>query len=335
MVNTVLPIDMQSELPSKLLEVRDLSVNFETVDRTVEVLRDVSLSVEKGKVIGIVGESGSGKSTLAQAIVNVLDSPPARIMKGEIVFDGKEIFPVPRRGENFRGSGINMIFQEPLTSLNPVYSVFDQLVEAVKIADTSVKKNEAERVIRRTLEEVMIRDVETVENSYPHQLSGGMRQRVSIAMILIQRPQLLILDEPTTGLDLIVQRKIMNLFLNLRNTISSSILLITHDLAISASICDKIYVMYAGRLVESGEKDAIIKTPKHPYTVMLRDSTPQGYQDSGPLNVSTGSPPDLRSLPSGCAFHPRCPKSIDICKDKIPELREIERGREVSCWLYD
>jgi peptide/nickel transport system ATP-binding protein len=318
-----------------LLNVESLSVNFETVDRTVEILKDVSLRMEKGEVVGIVGESGSGKTTLALAIVGVLDVPPARIVKGTIHFDGRKIFPAEERGTNFRGKGINMIFQEPLTSLNPVYSVHDQLEEAINTENPSTPNKEKEEIIRRSLKEVMIRDVEGVLNAYPHQLSGGMRQRVSIAMVLIQKPQLLILDEPTTGLDLIVQRKIISLIMNLKKEISSSILLITHDLAVSASMCDRVYVMYAGRVVENGEMKEVLQKPLHPYTAMLKNSVPEGFLNSGPLKVSSGSPPDIRTPPPGCAFHPRCPRAMEICRIKVPELKKQNGDREVACWLYE
>jgi oligopeptide/dipeptide ABC transporter ATP-binding protein len=318
-----------------LLNVESLSVNFETVDRTVEILKDVSLRMEKGEVVGIVGESGSGKTTLALAIVGVLDVPPARIVKGTIHFDGRKIFPAEERGTNFRGKGINMIFQEPLTSLNPVYSVHDQLEEAINTENPSTPNKEKEEIIRRSLKEVMIRDVEGVLNAYPHQLSGGMRQRVSIAMVLIQKPQLLILDEPTTGLDLIVQRKIISLIMNLRKEISSSILLITHDLAVSASMCSRVYVMYAGRVVENGGMKEVLQKPLHPYTAMLKNSVPEGFLNSGPLKVSSGSPPDIRTPPPGCAFHPRCSRAMEICRIKVPELKKHNGDREVACWLYE
>jgi peptide/nickel transport system ATP-binding protein/oligopeptide transport system ATP-binding protein len=322
-------------LNSNLLNVENLSVNFETVDRTVEILKDVSVRMEKGEVVGIVGESGSGKTTLALAIVGVLDIPPARIIKGTIHFDGRKIFPMEEGGKNFRGKGINMIFQEPLTSLNPVYSVHDQLEEAINTENPKITNKEKEEIVRRSLKEVMIRDVEGVLNVYPHQLSGGMRQRVSIAMVLIQKPQLLILDEPTTGLDLIVQRKIISLIMNLKKEISSSILLITHDLAVSASMCERIYVMYAGRVVENGGMKEVLQNPFHPYTAMLKNSVPEGFVNSGPLKVSSGSPPDIRSPPPGCAFHPRCPMAMEICRNKVPELKRQKGDREVACWLYE
>jgi oligopeptide/dipeptide ABC transporter ATP-binding protein len=331
----MMSIPLRDKLSATLLEVNNLQVNFETVDRKIEVLKDISIRIERGEVVGVVGESGSGKSTLAQAIIGVLDVPPAKINEGSIQFEGKDIFPKSDKNNNFRGKGINMIFQEPLTSLNPVYSVHDQMEEAINIGNPALKKKDKEEIIRKTLSEVMIRDVEGILNVYPHQLSGGMRQRVSIAMVLIQKPNLLILDEPTTGLDLIVQRKIIGLILNLKQTISSSILLITHDLAVAANMCDRIYVMYAGRVVESGRMSDILNNPQHPYTTMLKNSVPEGYMDEGPLKVSAGAPPDLRDLPPGCAFHTRCPFVMDRCKKDIPILKQVKGEREVACWLYE
>ena len=331
----MMSIPLRDKLSATLLEVKNLQVNFETVDRKIEVLKDISIRIERGEVVGVVGESGSGKSTLAQAIIGVLDVPPAKINEGSIQFEGKDIFPKSDKNNNFRGKGINMIFQEPLTSLNPVYSVHDQMEEAINIGNPALKKKDKEEIIRKTLSEVMIRDVEGILNVYPHQLSGGMRQRVSIAMVLIQKPNLLILDEPTTGLDLIVQRKIIGLILNLKQTISSSILLITHDLAVAANMCDRIYVMYAGRVVESGRMSDILNNPQHPYTTMLKNSVPEGYMDEGPLKVSAGAPPDLRDLPPGCAFHTRCPFVMDRCKKDIPILKQVKGEREVACWLYE
>ncbi len=329
------PTPPKDNLSSNLLEVRGLTVNFETVDRSVEVLRDVSIRVGKEEVVGVVGESGSGKSTLAQAIIGVLDIPPARITGGIVLFQGKEILPSSDGKANFRGKGINMIFQEPLTSLNPVYSVHDQMEEAVNIAEPKMEKKEKEALIRNSLREVMIRDVDGVLNVYPHQLSGGMRQRVSIAMVLVQKPNLLILDEPTTGLDLIVQRRIIGLIMSLKKEILSSILLITHDLEVAAYMCDRVYVMYAGKVVESGSMKDVLKKPLHPYTTMLKNSVPEGYVNEGTLKVSSGAPPDLRHLPSGCAFHPRCQFANDVCRSKIPELKAQKDGREVACWLYE
>ncbi len=317
-----------------ILEVKNLSVYFETLDKRIDILKSVNLYVKKGEVVGIVGESGSGKSTLAQTIVGVLDSPPAFIGSGEIIFDNEKIIPFNRKF-NFRGKGINMVFQEPIISLNPVYTVRRQIEEAMDIAGYEKNKVHREEIMEKILRELMIRDVERVLNSYPHQLSGGMRQRVAIAISIIQRPKLIILDEPTTGLDLIVQRQIMKLLLQLKNEINTSMILITHDLTVAANMCDRIYVMYTGGIVESGPRKDIIGNPLHPYTAMLKNSVPTGYSDSGPLMVSEGSPPDISYLPPGCTFHPRCPRVMEICKKESPKIKKLQDEREVACWLYE
>lgn len=335
MVNYPKLMVSEKGLNNSLLSVNGLSVDFETIYRKIEVLKEVSLTIVKGEVVAVVGESGSGKSTLAQAIVGVLDSPPAFITRGEIHFNGERIFPKDGKVVDYRGKGINMVFQEPLASLNPVYTARKQLEESAEIAGIPSKNKVRERVIKSTLSELMIRDVERVMNSYPHQLSGGMRQRVAIAMAIIQRPKLVILDEPTTGLDLIVQRKVMSLLLNLRKDNDSSFLLITHDLAVAANTADRIYVMYAGRIAESGPKRDVIRDPMHPYTQMLKNSIPTGYSDSGPLNVTEGSPPDMAHLPPGCPFNPRCPRAFDKCREKVPPLIDVGDGRKVECWLYE
>ena len=318
----------------KILEVRNLSVHYETIDKRIDVLKNINLYVKKGEIVGIVGESGSGKSTLAQAIVGVLDSPPAFIESGEIIFDNEKIIPYNKQF-NFRGKGINMVFQEPLISLDPVYKISKQIEEAMDVAGIEKNKDLRKRMMKETLNELMIRDIDRVLDSYPHQLSGGMRQRVAIAISIIQRPKLTILDEPTTGLDLIVQRQIMKLLLKLRDTINTSMILITHDLTVAANTCERIYVMYTGRIFESGHKVDLINNPLHPYTAMLKNSIPTGYSDSGPLNVTEGSPPDISRLPPGCTFHPRCPRSLSICSKEIPKMKSFNNEREVACWLYD
>ncbi len=333
MINLPRDISSEKNLNDLILEVKNLRVSIETIDKRVEVLRGVDLKLKRGEVTAIVGESGSGKTTLAQAIIGVLDTPPVFIESGEIFFEGVKIFPQKER-INFRGQGINMVFQEPLVSLNPVYTIRKQLEESIEVQGLHMKKKEIEEELKKILSDLMIRDAERVLNSYPHQLSGGMRQRVAIAMSMIQKPKLLILDEPTTGLDLLVQRKIIQLLLKLRSEFGTTLLIITHDLAVAANMADRMYVMYAGKIVESGTKEQVIRNPLHPYSKMLRDSVPSGYKDSGPLRVTEGNPPDISNLPSGCPFHPRCPVAMDICRKEEPS-RKIVEDREVLCWLYD
>lgn len=333
MINLPEDINGENKLSSTILEVKNLSVSIETVDKKFSILRDVSLRLNKGEVTAIVGESGSGKSTLAQAIIGVLDSPPTFIESGEVFFDGKRIYPSKDK-VNFRGTGINMVFQEPMVSLNPVYTIRRQLEESLEVEEGKRNKKEVYEELKSILSELMIRDVDRVLNSYPHQLSGGMRQRVAIAMAMIQHPKLLILDEPTTGLDLIVQRKIIQLLLKLRKEYGTTLMIITHDLAVAANMAEKMYVMYAGKIVERGTRDQLINSPLHPYSKMLRDSVPSGYNDSGPLKVTEGNPPDLANLPAGCPFNPRCPAVMKICQEKEPRYVEVD-NREVLCWLYD
>jgi oligopeptide/dipeptide ABC transporter ATP-binding protein len=332
MIDTTIHSTQEININSELLIVKDLSVEIYTVDKRVEVLKGVSIKINKGEVVALVGESGSGKTTLAQAIIGIIDTPPVFITKGEVFFDGKKIIPNLENKFDFRGKGINMVLQEPLVSLNPVYTVKTQLEEAAEVA--GIPETQRENVIKSTLDELALRDIDRLLNLYPHQISGGMRQRVAIALAVIERPRLIILDEPTTGLDLIVQRKIMSLLLNLRKDVNSSILIITHDLAVAANMADRIYVMYAGNAVESGRKKDIINNPLHPYSVMLRSSIPTGYKDSGPLKVTEGAVADITNLPPGCPFHPRCPHAMEICKKEFPPLITKEDNREVACWLY-
>jgi len=333
MINLPGEIRHEKNLSEFILEVKNLRVFIETLDKEIEILRGVDLKLRSGEVTTIVGESGSGKTTLAQAIVGVLDTPPFYIESGEIYFDGQRIYP-SSENVNFRGAGINMVFQEPLVSLNPVYTVKRQLEESVQVTDSRVKRSEVEGGLKEILSDLMIRDVDRVLNSYPHQLSGGMRQRVAIAMAMVQKPKLLILDEPTTGLDLIVQRKIIQLLLKLKREFGTTLVVITHDLAVAANMADRMYVMYAGKIVESGTRDEVIKFPLHPYSRMLRDSIPSGYSDSGPLKVTEGNPPDISALPPGCPFNPRCPLVMDICRVREPGMKTIE-DREVRCWIYE
>lgn len=328
-------IEKEEDDTNIILQVKNLSVHFETIDKRLNVLKNVNLKVKRGEVVGIVGESGSGKSTLTQTIVGVLDSPPAFIESGEIIFDGEKIYPMINRKFNYRGKGINMVFQEPIVSLNPVHTVRKQIEEAMDVAGEPKDKQVRDKFIKDTLKDLMIRDVDRVLKSYPHQLSGGMRQRVAIGMAMIQKPKLMILDEPTTGLDLIVQRQILKLLLDLREKVATSLMIITHDLTVAATVCDKIYVMYTGGIVESAPKVNIIDNSLHPYTQMLRNSVPMGYFDHGPLNVSDGAPPDLSNLPSGCTFHPRCQKRMDKCTKMVPPMKQIDEDSEVACWLYE
>lgn len=321
-----------------IITVKNLSVNFESVDSTVTVLKDVSLTFESGKIIGLVGESGSGKTTLGLSLIGLLDIPPAHIVNGTVEFQGNTILP-EKKGKSppFRGTGIFMVFQEPLVSLNPVYTVRYQLLEALRAGDqeTSTRsKSENDKIMLEILEDLNIEHAKSVLNKYPHQLSGGMRQRVAIAIALIENPKFIILDEPTTGLDVYVQNKILRILKNLQKEYGTGMLLITHDLNVASYICDEVYVMYAGRIIESGSVRDLLDSPLHPYTSILKQSMPRGYSDSPRLEAAMGEPPDIKNLPEGCKFHPRCPYVFDRCRESEPELKEVKEGRYARCWLY-
>jgi oligopeptide/dipeptide ABC transporter ATP-binding protein len=318
-----------------LLSVRHLSVDFVSQEGRVHVLNDISFDVRKGEIVGVVGESGSGKTTLGLATLRLLDIPPAEIVSGEIVFDGKDISNL-RQGElsEVRGTGMNMVFQESLISLNPVYKVESQLKESIGVRDKKkVRKEDTKSEMLKILRELCLDRPEMVLKRYPHELSGGMRQRVSIAMSTVQSPKLLFLDEPTTGLDAYVQNRILQIVKKLNSEFGLSIVLITHDLSVASKICNRIYVMYAGRVVEIGTSREILERPFHPYSESLLAALPNGFDDSPPLPVPGGEPPDLKKLPRGCKFNPRCIYVMDICKKDEPALSDIE-GREVACWKY-
>jgi peptide/nickel transport system ATP-binding protein len=321
-----------------LLRVRHLSVDFASVDGRVHVLDDVSFDVKKGEIVGIVGESGSGKTTLGLAVLRLLDSPPAEILQGEIIFNGTRVSDLETAElSNVRGTGMNMVFQESLISLNPVYKVESQLRESIGVRErkSNLRSREDQRKFEmlKILRELCLDKPEMVLKKYPHELSGGMRQRVSIAMSTVQSPKLLFLDEPTTGLDAYVQNRILKIVKKLNREFGLSMVLITHDLTVASKICDRIYVMYAGRVVEVGSSRQILDTPFHPYSESLLAALPSGFSDAPPLPVPGGEPPDLKHLPQGCKFNPRCPYAMEICMKDEPDLSIVE-GRAVACWKY-
>jgi peptide/nickel transport system ATP-binding protein len=299
-----------------LLEVKNLSTTFHTDDGPVGAVDGVSFSVERGQVLGIVGESGSGKSVTSLSIMGLLPRQRTRIT-GEAVFEGRDLLKLS--GEELRrvrGDQMAMIFQDPMTSLNPVYTVGRQLEEAVRL-HRDVSQREARARAREMLAAVGIPRPEERLASYPHEFSGGMRQRVMIAMALMNDPALLIADEPTTALDVTTQAQILNLMRRLRRDFDSAIIMITHDLGVVAEICDEVLVMYAGRVVEQGTVDEIFERPQHPYTWGLLGSMP-GRAAGGRLTAIPGTPPSLLHPPRGCRFNPRCPYVMDICRDDPP-----------------
>jgi len=322
-----------------LLNVRGLTMDYASIDGRVRVLENVSLQMQKGEIVGIVGESGSGKTTLGLAIIGLLDKPPAEIIDGSIIFEENDLLKLdPIELPRYRGTGIGMVFQEALAALNPVYQTEAQLRESLEVLARAQKlslttETEAKMMID-TLRDLRLDRPEWVLKKYPHELSGGMRQRVSIAMAIVEKPRLLILDEVTTGLDVYVQSRILNILKDLNRRTGTTMMLITHDLMVASQICDRLYVMYAGRIMEEGKTEAILNDPKHPYTQKLFAAIPQGFADSPPLPAPIGEPPDLRKLPTGCKFHPRCPFVMQKCKDSEPPVFN-EDGRSVVCWLAE
>ena len=316
-----------------LLEVKNLRTFFKTKKGIVKAVNDVSYTLEPGKTIGIVGESGSGKSQSAMSILQLLDSN-GYIASGEVLFEGRDLTKLSREEMYaIRGNAISVIFQEPMTSLNPVFSVDKQLSEPF-IIHQGMSKKEAHEQALKMLYDVQIPNPEQVIRQYPHQLSGGMRQRVMIAMALACRPKILIADEPTTALDVTIQAQILRLMNELQEEKGTSIIFITHDLGVVANMADRIAVMYAGKVVETGTTNEIFYEHKHPYTeALLRSlpSTDQGKRE--PLMSIPGTPPDLLAPPKGCGFAARCRHCMQICKEEQPPEFELSTGHKASCWL--
>jgi len=325
-----------------LLTVDNLSVDFVSVDGRVRVLYGVSLDVKKGEVVGIVGESGSGKTTLGLAVLGLLDSPPTEIVSGSVVFEGRDLLKLnSKEMVKIRGTGINMVFQEPLDSLNPVYRIQSQIEESVEVqrkrrplTPDQDKESDSKEVITDLLRDLCIDKPDEVLEQYPHELSGGMRQRVAISMSIIEKPRLLIVDEPTTGLDAYVQNRILGMLSNLKKA-GGTLLYVTHDLTVASQVCDRLYIMYAGRIMEAGRTQSVLEDSLHPYTHTLIASVPQGYEDSPQLPVQLGEPPNPAKLPGGCKFNPRCPYVKDVCREEEPQLVEVLPGRYAACWKVD
>ena len=314
-----------------LLRIEGLKTYYFTREGVIKAVDGVSLNVRRGELLGLVGESGSGKSSLGLSIVRLVP-PPGRIVGGRIMLDNVDIVKLPEKElRKIRGKNIGMIFQDPLTSLDPLRRIEDQMIESI-LVHMKVDKEEAREIALKALERVGI-SPDRIKD-YPHQLSGGMRQRVMIAMATMLNPDLLIADEPTTALDVIVQSRIMDLLSELKESMRMAILLITHDLALVIERSDRVAVMYAGELCEVGSSEEISEDPLHPYTELLLQSIPDIEKPRMRLRFIPGNPPDMRNPPSGCRFHPRCPKAMDICK-KIPPSPLMLNGRFVRCHLYD
>ncbi|MBQ3829708.1 MAG: ABC transporter ATP-binding protein [Spirochaetales bacterium] len=310
-----------------LLDIDHLTVNYELEDETVEAVRDVSFKVEKGKTLGLVGETGAGKTTTALAILNLIPDPPGVIKGGKIMLDGENVLEKSMKEmTHIRGKEVSMIFQDPMTSLNPVFTVGDQIAEALMIHE-NLDKGAAFKKAQEMLEIVGIPGERAHE--YPHQFSGGMKQRVVIAIALACNPQLLIADEPTTALDVTIQAQVLDLMKELKKKYGMAMILITHDLGIIAETCDDVAVMYAGQIIERGSLEEIFNTARHPYTEGLFNSLPNIADRKERLKPIPGLMPDPTKLPKGCAFAPRCPYAKDSCIDKMPE--EIHFGGTHYC----
>ncbi|MCM3741202.1 ABC transporter ATP-binding protein [Oceanobacillus luteolus] len=316
-----------------LLEVKQLKTYFFTEDGIVPAVDDVSFNIHKGETVAIVGESGSGKSVTSLSIMRLIEEP-GKIVGGEINFEGINLNKVPRmKMREIRGNRIAMVFQEPLTSLNPVFTVGNQLAESIKLHQKKSKK-EAREIGIEMLRKVGIARPDKVYDQYPHALSGGMRQRVMIAMALSCSPKLLIADEPTTALDVTIQAQILRLMRDLIKELDTSILLITHDLGVVAEMADTVVVMYGGQVVEKADVFTLFKEPKHPYTKGLMDSSPKIHEWNEELVSIPGTVPSPFEFPIGCKFADRCPHVMNKCKEEIPSLIEIRKGQEVRCWLH-
>ncbi|HDD26582.1 MAG TPA: ABC transporter ATP-binding protein [Acidilobales archaeon] len=313
-----------------LLEVKNLKTYFFTVRGIVRAVDNVSLSIGEGEVLGLAGESGCGKSTLGYSIMRLVP-PPGRIVDGKIIFDGNDITRMSEHElrSKVRWKGISMVFQGAMNALNPVYTVGHQVAEPL-IVHKGLTKHEALEHVKEALKMVGLSP--EIVRRYPHELSGGMKQRVVIAMAIILRPKLIIADEPTTALDVVIQAQIMNLFKKLKRELKSSMIFITHDLSLLSELSDKIAIMYAGKIVEIGPSENVYTDPKHPYTQGLLRSIPR-LHGKEKITWIPGVPPDLRRPPPGCRFHPRCPYAMDICKKEEPPFIEIDPGRFVACWL--
>ena len=312
-----------------LLQVKDLRVYYTAGGEIINAVNGVDLEVRRGETLGLVGETGAGKTTIAKSIMRILPDPPAKIGGGEIYLDGQELLHLPeKKMQEIRGKKISMIFQDPMTALNPVFTVGEQIEEVIMLHE-KVNRGEAAVKARQMLELVGIPGDRS--GDYPHQFSGGMKQRVVIAMALACSPELILADEPTTALDVTIQAQILDMIKALKEKQNTSMILITHDLGVVAEVCDRVAVVYAGEIIEYGTKEEIFDYPTHPYTVGLFGSIPKIHEDVEWLDSIPGMPPNPVDLPSGCHFHPRCSKCTQPCGEKAPEMVEIRPGHFVRC----
>ncbi len=320
-----------------LLEVKNLVTEFNTENGWVQALRGVSFHINAGETVGLVGESGCGKSVTARSVMRLIPDPPGKIASGEVLFEGKDLLKLSdSKMRTIRGNDISMIFQDPMTSLNPVLRIGYQLEEALKLHQKELSAEKRRNVALEMMQKVRIPSPEQRLREYPHQLSGGMRQRVMIAMALACRPRLLLADEPTTALDVTVQAQILDLMKELREDIGTAIMLITHDLGVVAEVCDRVLVMYLGQVVEAGSVQEVFSNPQHPYTLSLMKSIPKirGHREPGKrLDTIRGIVPSLSQIPKGCSFAARCDFAQDKCLEERPELSFSSELRGQRCFF--
>ena len=314
----------------ELLRIENLEIRYETDDGVVKALNDVSLYVNEGETLGLVGETGAGKTTLAKGILRLIQTPPGHIVGGKVFYDGKDVLSMTEQEmHQIRGNAISMVFQDPMTSLNPVMTVGEQIEEVIAVHNSDIGKEEIRARAIAMLGRVGI-SADRIDE-YPHQFSGGMKQRVIIAIALACNPKLLLADEPTTALDVTIQAQVLEMIRKLKNEMNTAMILISHDLGVVAQTCDRVAIIYAGRIVETGNLYDIFKNPQHPYTVGLLDSIPSLTKETKRLNPIKGLMPDPTNLPSGCPFAPRCNYASSECSAAVPELEESGSGHFVRC----
>ena len=314
----------------ELLRIEDLEIRYETDDGVVYALNGVSLHVKEGETLGLVGETGAGKTTLAKGILRLIQTPPGRIVNGKVYFDGKDILAMSDHDlHEVRGNAISMVFQDPMTSLNPVMTVGEQIEEVIAVHNDNLSKEEIRERAIAMLKRVGI-SADRIDE-YPHQFSGGMKQRVIIAIALACNPKLLLADEPTTALDVTIQAQVLDMISKLKKEMNTAMILISHDLGVVAQTCDRVAIIYAGRIVETGNLRDIYKNPKHPYTIGLLDSIPSLTKEAKRLKPIKGLMPDPTDLPPGCPFAPRCNYATAACSEAVPELADRGNGHLVRC----
>ncbi|MDY5932063.1 MAG: ABC transporter ATP-binding protein [Candidatus Ornithospirochaeta sp.] len=327
---------MDNNRDSVILDVQGLQTYFKTDAGIVKAVDGVSFVVHKGETVGLVGESGCGKSVTNLSIMKLVPSPPGKIVGGKVLYEGRDILQMSEKElRSIRGNKISMIFQDPMTSLNPFLKISTQMIETIMLHQDMTKKEARERAVQM-LKEVGIPNAEKRIDCYPHQFSGGMRQRVMIAMALSCNADLLIADEPTTALDVTIQAQILELIQKMNEKMQTAVILITHDLGVVAGMCDTVCVMYAGRIVEKATTEKLFEKPMHPYTEGLIASVPKldAKGKSEKLFSIEGQPPNVIDLPPCCPFHPRCHRTMDVCKCAYPPVKTLEENHEVACWLH-